>query len=66
MQDKGKAVICPITREEERQMKALFKRLDVNRDGKIDVADLTQALRTMEIPQMPGHAQVTLAPILKS
>ena len=49
----------PFSDEEERRLLVLFNQLDVNRDGRIDVNDLSKALQQLQIPHVPGHAQVT-------
>ncbi|XP_046340602.1 calcium-binding mitochondrial carrier protein SCaMC-2-like isoform X1 [Haliotis rufescens] len=43
--------------EDGQKLKELFKKLDVNQDGRIDIDDLTSALDTMNVPQVPDHAQ---------
>jgi len=43
---------------DERRVEELFRQLDVNRDGRIDIHDLSEALRRLKVPQLPGHAQV--------
>jgi len=43
---------------DERRIEELFRKLDVNRDGRIDIHDLSEALHRLEVPQLPGHAQV--------
>lgn len=48
-----------ISQEEEEKLKELFNKLDINKDGRIDINDLTQALSTLQVPQTPGHAKVT-------
>ena len=45
--------------DEEERLEKLFRRLDVNGDGKIDVHDLSNALDLMRVPQYPGQAQVS-------
>ena len=45
--------------EDEKRLESLFKQLDVNRDGRIDANDLSEALHRMGIHQMPGHVQVS-------
>lgn len=44
--------------EEEERLEKLFKQLDVDGDGRIDIHDLTEALEKMGVPQVSGHAQV--------
>ncbi|KAK3087277.1 hypothetical protein FSP39_003967 [Pinctada imbricata] len=46
-----------MSKEEEKKLNELFNKLDVNKDGKIDMHDLTQALSDMRVPQLPGHAK---------
>ncbi|XP_014788605.1 calcium-binding mitochondrial carrier protein SCaMC-2 [Octopus bimaculoides] len=46
-----------LSREEKEKLSALFNRLDVNKDGSIDIHDLSAALSQMEVPQVPGQAQ---------
>jgi len=38
----------------------LFKKLDVNGDGRIDIHDLSEALHRLSVPQLPDHAQVSV------
>ena len=45
--------------EDEERIAELFNQLDVNKDGRIDIHDLTEALAKLNIPQIPGQAQVT-------
>ena len=47
-----------IAPEEEQQLRNLFKKLDINKDGVIDIDDLTEALQTLKVPQLPGQAEV--------
>lgn len=47
-----------LSHEEKEKLSALFNRLDVNKDGSIDIHDLSAALCQMEVPQVPGQAQV--------
>ena len=47
-----------LSEEEKLRLSTLFKSLDVNGDGRIDVTDLTKALKKMQVPQIPGQAQV--------
>ena len=51
----GGLVLSP---EEEKRLADLFNRIDINKDGKIDISDLTTALHYMQVPQFPGQAQV--------
>ncbi|KAL5012774.1 hypothetical protein ScPMuIL_011325 [Solemya velum] len=46
-----------MTSEEEKRLETLFQKLDVNKDGRIDIDDLSQGLHDANIPQVPGHAQ---------
>ena len=45
--------------EEEKRLGQLFDQLDINRDGKIDIRDLSGALHQLRVPQVPGQAQVS-------
>ena len=49
-----------ISQEEEERLSELFNRLDVNKDGRIDIHDLSEALNSMQVPQVPGQAQVKI------
>ena len=40
------------------ELEELFHKLDVNRDGKIDVKDLTVAFKRLDVIQFPDHAKV--------
>ena len=46
--------------EEETKLHDLFQQLDVNKDGTIDIDDLTRAMNSMNVPQLPGHAKVLI------
>jgi len=43
---------------EEKRLSELFAKLDVNKDGKIDIHDLSEALQQLRVPQIPGQAEV--------
>lgn len=43
---------------ETAKLKELFNKIDKNRDGKIDIIDLSTALSELKVAQLPGHAQV--------
>ena len=47
-----------ISAEEEATLHELFESLDLNKDGKLDMNDLTKAMTNMQVPQVPGHAKV--------
>lgn len=47
-----------MTPMEEVKLKDLFNKIDKNRDGKIDIKDLSTALSEMKVAQVPGHAKV--------
>ncbi|KAJ8300124.1 hypothetical protein KUTeg_021643 [Tegillarca granosa] len=52
--DKNEETMTP---EEEKSLRKLFEKLDVNKDGKVDMDDLNKALHDMQVPQLPGHAK---------
>lgn len=57
--------IPDLTPEEEARFDQLFKTLDVNNDGKIDVDDLSEALKTLQVAPPSGfssreHAEVSV------
>ena len=47
-----------LTPEDQKRLSELFDSLDVDKDGRIDVNDLTEALQQLEVPVIPGQAQV--------
>ena len=47
-----------LSEEEEERLGKLFNELDLNKDGRICVDDLSRALHKLQIPQVPGQAQV--------
>jgi len=49
-----------LSEEEIKRYNDLFHKIDINRDGKIDINDLTKALQKFQVPLVPGHAQVLL------
>ncbi|XP_042858342.1 calcium-binding mitochondrial carrier protein SCaMC-3-like isoform X1 [Penaeus japonicus] len=46
--------------DEEDRLGDLFKQLDVNGDGRIDVHDLSEGLKKLNIPQVPGYAELLI------
>ncbi|XP_050412207.1 mitochondrial adenyl nucleotide antiporter SLC25A24-B [Patella vulgata] len=42
---------------EDKKLEELFKKIDINKDGRIDIEDLSKALKAMDVPTSPGHAQ---------
>uniref|UniRef100_A0A0B7AA15 EF-hand domain-containing protein n=1 Tax=Arion vulgaris TaxID=1028688 RepID=A0A0B7AA15_9EUPU len=52
--DEQDIVVSP---EEEKALHDLFQKLDMNKDGRIDLTDLTKAMENMQLPQVPGHAK---------
>ncbi|KAL8562915.1 hypothetical protein ACOMHN_004607 [Nucella lapillus] len=46
-----------MSEEERKKLRKLFEELDLNKDGAIDLNDLTKAMETMSVPRFPGHAQ---------
>lgn len=51
--------------DEEDRLGDLFKQLDVNGDGRIDVHDLSEGLKKLNIPQVPGYAEVRILVFLR-
>lgn len=49
-----------LTSDEEEKFTDLFNRLDTNKDGRIDIHDLSEALKTMRVPQVEDHARVSI------
>ncbi len=49
-----------VSAEEEKRFQDLFKKLDVNKDGRVEVHELVQGLKSMQVPEShaKGHAQV--------
>ena len=43
---------------DEARVQELFDRLDLDKDGRIDIKDLSNAFHQLGIPQIPGQAQV--------
>lgn len=44
--------------EEEERLGSLFNQLDANGDGRIDARDLSEGLKRLNLPQVPGGAEV--------
>lgn len=44
--------------EEEERLGSLFNQLDVNGDGRIDARDLSEGLKRLKLPEVPGGAEV--------
>ena len=45
-------------RSDEKKIRSLFKELDVNNDGIVDVQELNDGLKRLGIPNIPGQAEV--------
>lgn len=43
---------------DEERLGDLFKKLDRNGKGKIDVSDLSKGLTMLNLPHIPGHMEV--------
>ncbi|XP_045623014.1 mitochondrial adenyl nucleotide antiporter SLC25A23 isoform X1 [Procambarus clarkii] len=46
--------------EEKERLGALFSKLDTNGDGRIDVNDLSEGLTKLNVPQVPGYAELLI------
>lgn len=46
--------------EEEERLGSLFNQLDSNGDGRIDAHDLSEGLKRLSLPQVPGYAEVVV------
>lgn len=44
--------------EEEERLGSLFNQLDQNGDGRIDARDLSEGLKRLNFPEVPGGAEV--------
>lgn len=40
------------------KIEELFRQLDTNKDGRVDVKELTEGLGKLGVPTIPGQAQV--------
>ena len=47
----------PTTLSNEK-IEELFRQLDTNKDGRVDVKELTEGLSKLGVPTIPGQAQV--------
>ena len=50
----------PLPEAERERLSALFNKLDVNKDGKIDITDLSKAWSKLNVPHQPGRAEVNI------
>ncbi|XP_077986670.1 calcium-binding mitochondrial carrier protein SCaMC-2-like [Glandiceps talaboti] len=49
-----------LSTEDEERFSDLFNKLDMNKDGRIDIEDLTHGLKKLGVHQMPGQAQILM------
>ena len=63
--DVGKSEYVGYKFDEDR-ISSLFKELDANKDGKIDINELSEGLKRLGVKHIPGSAEVCfkLRPIL--
>ena len=47
-----------LSEPDEIRLSKLFHSLDCNKDGRIDILDLTSAFQHLKIPHFSGHAEV--------
>ena len=47
--------------EDRERIRCLFNRLDINKDVRVDIKDLTEGLQQLRIPTVPGQAQVDIS-----
>ena len=57
MEDKQPISRQPPTLNNDK-IEELFRQLDTNKDGRVDVKELTEGLSKLEVPTIPGQAQV--------
>ncbi|XP_071522196.1 mitochondrial adenyl nucleotide antiporter SLC25A23 isoform X3 [Panulirus ornatus] len=46
--------------DEEERLGSLFNQLDLDGDGRIDVNDLSEGLKKLNVPQVPGYAEMLI------
>ncbi|XP_076436632.1 calcium-binding mitochondrial carrier protein SCaMC-2-like [Babylonia areolata] len=51
------AGVPQMSEEELKNLRDLFQQLDLNKDGTVDLNDLTKAMESMHVPRFPGHAE---------
>ena len=56
MEEQQKSRLGPTLNNEK--IEELFRQLDSNKDGRVDVKELTEGLGKLGVPTIPGQAQV--------
>ena len=56
------ATMNKMSKEERDRFRDLFQKLDVNKDGRIEIEELSKGLKSLQVPEKDakGHAQVLI------